>query len=337
MPSRDDSPATVERAPDTRVQYATIIYNPIKVDLKKLKRQVRKAEEVAGWGASEWLPTSIKDNGQGITRKAVAAGTSVVLAAGGDGTVRAVAEALRHTGVPLAVIPSGTGNLLARNLGLALNNHIESILVAFAGADRPIDLGMAEIVRMDGTREEHAFLVMAGLGLDAKMIALTNPKLKKAVGWLAYVDAIGRSLPEMKPIKLLYSLDGAPEKEASAHTVIIGNCGLLPGGFLLIPDAEPDDGLFDIAVLRPRGPFGWLKVWNKVAWENGVLRRSALGRSIIDLTSDAKDVLYVKGTDLRLTVDDPQEFQLDGDEFGAAKAVHAWVDAGALLVKVPAT
>lgn len=336
MPSLKETPDTIKRAPGTQVQYATVIYNPLKVDLKKLKRQVLKAEQTSGWAKSVWRATSIHDSGQGITRAAVADGTSVVLAAGGDGTVRAVAEALSHTGVPLAVIPAGTGNLLARNLGLTLNNHIESVFVAFGGADRPIDLGMAEILRTDGTREKHAFLVMAGLGLDAKMIARTSPKLKKAVGWLAYVDAIGRSLPEIKPIKLRFSLDGAPERASAAHTVIIGNCGLLPGGFLLIPDAQPDDGLFDIAVLRPRGTFGWLKVWNKIAWENGVLRHSALGRSIIDLTSDAKDVLYVKGKDLHMTVEEPQEFQLDGDEFGAAKAVRAWIDMHALLVKVPA-
>lgn len=335
MPRLNETPDTTEQA-GRLLQYATVVYNPLKVDLKKLKRQVRKAEETAGWAHTVWRATSISDNGQGLTRDAVAAGTAVVLAAGGDGTVRAVAEALRHTGVPLAVIPSGTGNLLARNLGLALNNHLESVLVAFAGADKPIDLGVTEILRMDGTREAHSFLVMAGLGLDATMIARTNPRLKKAVGWLAYVDAIGRSLPEIKPIKLLFSLDGAPERASSAHTVIIGNCGLLPGGFLLIPDAQPDDGLFDIAVLRPRGAFGWLKVWNKVAWENGVLRRSALGRSILDLTADAKDVLYATGKDLQLTVIEPQEFQLDGDEFGVVKAVHAWVDHHALLVKVPA-
>ncbi len=313
-----------------------MVYNPVKGGLKRLKKAVKAAEESSGWPKSIWLETTAEDAGQGMTRDALSQGATVILAAGGDGTVRAVAEALRDTGVPIALIPVGTGNLLARNLGLTLTNIEEAARTAFHGTDRRIDLGIVDITRDDGGHEEHVFVVMAGIGLDAKMIAHTNPRLKKAVGWLAYVDAVGRSLPELKPIKLRFSRDGSAERSTSAHTVIIGNCGALPGGILLMPDAKPDDGLLDIAVLRPRGPFGWLKVWNKLTWENGVLRKSALGRSIIDLSRDVKDVTYLTGRDLHLTLEAPEAFQLDGDEFGEAKSVHTWVDPGALDVKVPA-
>ncbi|MCU1556763.1 MAG: diacylglycerol kinase [Microbacteriaceae bacterium] len=323
-------------SPTPSKRRAAVVYNPVKVELAKLEKSVAAAEISAGWAASRWYSTTEKDAGQNVTRAALADGAAVIIAAGGDGTVRAVAEALRDSGVPLSLVPAGTGNLLARNLDLALNSLDESIETAFTGADRRIDLGMAEIVRDDDEREEHAFLVMAGIGLDAKMIAMTKPRLKKAVGWLAYVDAGVRALPELKPVRIRYSIDGSVEKSSSVHTIIVGNCGALPGGILLMPDAKPDDGILDIAALRPRGPFGWLKVWNKVAWENGVLRKSALGRSIIDLTADVKDVLYLTGRDLQLTVEVSQEFQLDGDEFGKAKSVHAWVDPGALTVKVPA-
>ncbi|CAN5516982.1 diacylglycerol kinase family protein [soil metagenome] len=323
-------------APQPDVRHAAVIYNPIKVDLARLEAQFAEAEAAAGWGTTQWYPTSKEDAGQSVTKTALEQGAAVVLAAGGDGTVRAVAEALRDSDVPIALVPSGTGNLLARNLELPLTDQIASITTAFTGTERRIDLGIAEIKRSDGSSEQHSFLVMAGLGLDAKMIALTNPKLKKAVGWLAYIDAGVRAIPDLKPVKLRFSIDGAPERTTSVHTIIIGNCGSLPGGILLMPDAKPDDGILDIAALKPSGPFGWVKVWNKVAWENGVLRKSALGRSIIDLTKDVKDVLYATGTDLRMTVEQPQEFQLDGDEFGEAKSVHAWVDPGALTVKVPA-
>lgn len=317
-------------------RHAAVIYNPIKVDLARLEKQVAAAEKGAGWTTTQWYPTSVEDAGQLVTRTAVGQGASVVIAAGGDGTVRAVAEALRGSGVPIALVPSGTGNLLARNLGLTLTDRVESIGAAFTGGDHTIDLGIAEITRVDEGTEEHVFLVMAGLGLDAKMIALTNPRLKKAVGWLAYIDAGMRAIPDLKPVKLLYSIDGSSEKSASVHTIIVGNCGALPGGILLMPDAKPDDGILDIAALRPRGPFGWIRVWNRVTWENGVLRKSALGRSIINLAKDVKDVLYFTGKDLRLTVEVPQDVQLDGDDFGEAKSVHAWVDPGALTVKVPA-
>src|SRR5690606_19818889 len=106
-------------------------------------------------------------------------------------------------------------------------------------------------------------------------------------------------------------------------------------GFLLMPDAEPDDGILDIAVLRPRGPLGWAKVWRKVAWENGVLRKAAVGRKIIDLSKDVRDVVNFRGKDIRMKVETPDMFQLDGDEFGVVRSVHAWVDEGSLVLKVP--
>jgi diacylglycerol kinase family enzyme len=320
----------------TSERRAAIVYNPIKVDMKKLEKAVAHAETAAGWGKSHWFETREDDWGQGGARRALAARADVVIAAGGDGTVRAVAEGLRDSGVPIALLPSGTGNLLARNLDLPLNSIEHSVLTAFTGADRRIDLGIAEITRPDGAVEENVFLVMAGLGLDAKMIAMTDSKLKKAVGWLAYVDAGVRALPSLKPVRLRYSVDDEAEKQLSVHTILIGNCGALPGGILLIPDAKPDDGLLDVAALRPQGKFGWLRVWNKVTWENGVLRKTAAGRKIIDLTRDVKDVSYFQCRSLRINVDEPQEFQLDGDEFGQAQSVRTWVDAGGLTVKVPA-
>ncbi len=318
-------------------KHAAVVYNPTKVDLRKVRRSVEKAESGNGWGRTRWFATSETDAGQAVTRDALATGASVVLAAGGDGTVRAVAEALRDTSTPIALLPTGTGNLLARNLDLNLANLDVSVETAFSGADRVIDLGIAKITRPGGAIEEHVFLVMAGLGLDAQMIARTDAKLKKAVGWLAYVDAGMRALPDLKPVRLRYRLDGSPARALSAHTLIIGNCGSLPGGILLIPDAEPDDGILDVVALKPRGRFGWVRVWNKLAWENGVLRKSAAGRRIIDLRADVKDVAYLRGRHLGIALEAPQEFQLDGDEFGMVTAVDFAVDPGALTVKVPAS
>lgn len=312
------------------------MFNPTKVHEEQLRADVDAAAAAAGWSATRWYRTSEQDVGQGRTAEALADGAAVVLAVGGDGTVRAVAEGLRDSGVPIALVPSGTGNLLARNLKLPLTNQVDSIGAAFGGTDRALDLGIAALKREDGTTDEHVFVVVAGLGIDAKMIAKTNPRLKRAVGWLAYIDGIGRALPELRPVKLKYTLDGAPPRSLNAHSILIGNCGSLPGGILLMPDAEPDDGVLDVAVLRPRGPFGWLKVWNKLTWENGVLRKSALGRSIIDLRKDVRDVTYVRGKDFELKLEVPQQVQLDGDEFGTVVGAKVQVDPGALLVKVPA-
>ncbi len=317
-------------------KHAAVVYNPIKVDLRKLRRIVDESAERHGWERTRWYATSKTDAGQDVTREAVERGAAVVLAAGGDGTVRAVAEGLRDVDIPIALLPSGTGNILARNLELDLAHMETSVESAFSGRERAIDLGIAKITRTDNSTEEHVFLVMAGIGLDAKMIAKTNPKLKKAVGWLAYVNAGVRALPELTPVKLRYRIDDKAERSLTVHTLIVGNCGSLPGGILLLPDAQPDDGILDIAALKPRGRFGWLRVWNKIAWENGVLRKSAAGRKIIDLTADVRDVLYLRGAQLHATLDGPQEFQLDGDEFGTITSIECTTDAGALTVKIPA-
>jgi len=312
-----------------------VIYNPLKVDILALDTVVAAAAKEAGWHRTLWFATTVDDAGQLLVAEAIKQGATMVMAAGGDGTVRAVAEGLRDTGVTMALLPSGTGNLLARNLDIHFSNLAETVDIAFHGVDRKIDLGLASIVRQNGQSEEHVFLVMAGLGLDAKMIAKTSTKLKKAVGWLAYVDAIGRSLPEIKPVKLKVSIDAETPRAVNVHTIIIGNCGKLPGGILLLPDAKPDDGVLDFVALRPRGPLGWLNVWNKLAWENGVLRKSAVGRKIIDLSKDVRDVMSFRGEELEMDVSPAQEFELDGDEYGEIVAMRAWVEKQSLTIKVP--
>jgi len=317
-----------------RTQRAAVVFNPIKVDAAKLKTAVTAQAHAAGWAKTLWYETTENDAGQLLTAKALGKGVDIVAAAGGDGTVRAVAEALRGTKTALGLLPSGTGNLLARNLDVAITVE-ENISTIFTGRDRTIDLGLVEITRTDGRSSIHAFAVIAGIGIDAQMMAKTKPGLKKAVGWLAYIDGGVRALPEIRPFKMRLRIDGSQWRSTSAHTIMVGNCGNLQGGILLMPDAKPDDGILDFMVLRPRGPFGWLKVWNTIAWKNGVLRKSVTGRKIIDLTKDVKDVIYRQGTDLRLTLDSPQEIQLDGDEFGQVTGIHSWVDAGTLTVRVP--
>ncbi len=317
---------------------AAVVYNPIKVDIDRLRDIVAAAESAAGWAKSVWLETSESDPGIGQAKAALDEGVDVVIAAGGDGTVRAVAQALQNTGVALALLPSGTGNLLARNLGLDVNtSHTEaSVEIAFSGIDSAIDVGVVEIDRPDGGVETHSFVVMAGLGLDAKMIANTNPELKKRVGWLAYVDAIGRSLVDKHVLRLRYRLDGGDERFTRVHTILIGNCGALPGNILLLPDAEIDDGLFDIVTLRPEGFGGWARVWVGIVWENGVLRRSTIGRKLLDLRQrPVRALRYLRGRRIEGRLDRPEEFELDGDECGVITGFRAHVDPAALLVRMP--
>ena len=99
------------------------MYNPIKVDARSLRSAVEKASAEAGWAEPLFFETTIDDIGEGVTRSALEAGVDAVLVAGGDGTVRAVSDAIASSGVPLTIVPSGTGNLLARNLRLPLTDR----------------------------------------------------------------------------------------------------------------------------------------------------------------------------------------------------------------------
>jgi diacylglycerol kinase family enzyme len=217
-----------------------------------------------------------------------------------------------------------------------LNNARHAVDIAFTGRPRGIDVGVVEAERADGSRSTHAFLAMAGLGLDAQMAANTNATLKATAGWLAYVDSIARALRDANSVRVRYSLDGGPTRSASVNTVIVGNCGLLPGNVVLLPDAEIDDGILDIVAFRPGGFVGWVQISVKLFWENGVLRRSTVGRRLISMSREIRALRYLRGTELTLRLERPEDFELDGDPFGEAIALRSWVDHLGLLVMVPA-
>ena len=324
---------TVEDGPTRR---AAVIINPTKFDdLDAVREQVTRVCRQHGWAEPLYLETTEDDPGEGQTREALERGVDVVIAAGGDGTVRTVAEVLRGTGTPIALLPSGTGNLLARNLSLTLDDVGHALDTAFDGDDRPIDVGIAELRDGSGKTRRHAFLVMAGLGIDAQMIAATDDDLKAKAGWLAYVKAIGTVLRDKNELRIRYQLDGGRQHSLRAHTVLIGNCGSLPANILLLPEAAVDDGEFDIVVLRPEGFIGWLQIIVKVFWENGVLRRTTVGRRLMGADREVRAMNYLKGREFILRSSRPEEVELDGDLFGQASALRTVVDPGSLSVRVP--
>lgn len=330
----DTSSASEAAEPQaTRSSVAAVIYNPIKVDLDAIKAAVSREQDAAGWGETLYFETSVEDPGQGATKKAIEAGADMVIVAGGDGTVRAAAEAVHDTDATLALLPSGTGNLLARNLDLTLDDLDHSIHSAFAGKDRDIDLGLIDVRHGDDSLTKHVFLVMAGLGLDAKMLANTDEDLKAKVGWLAYVGAIFKALTDKNELRVRYQLDGARTKSARAHTIIVGNCGSLQANVLLLPEAAVDDGLFDILILRPENFFHWVQISFKILWENGVLHRTKLGQKLPTKEVDALN--YVKAKTLTMRLSRAEEIELDGDGMGTASAVKIRIKPGGLTVRVP--
>lgn len=313
---------------------AAVVYNPVKIDVDDLRPVVEAEGRAEGWEPTLWFETSKEDPGAGQTKEALEAGATMVLAAGGDGTVRVVAEALQGSDASLALLPSGTGNLLARNLDLTLNDLEHSVHSAFAGRDRSIDVALVDIHREDRSRSRHAFLVMAGFGIDAKMLSATDDELKAKVGWLAYVKALAAVLRDKNLLHARFSLDRGETRRMRADTIIIGNAGSLPGNILLLPDAAVDDGQLDVVILRPEQLIGWIQIFVKVLWENGVLRRTPLGRRFRGREVQALN--YLRGAEFRVRLSRPEEIELDGDPLGKAIGMVVRVAPGGLRVRVPA-
>lgn len=314
---------------------AALVYNPIKVDADQLRELVTRVSAEAGWSEPLFYETTVDDLGDDVTRQALDEGVDSVLVAGGDGTVRAVSEAMVGSGVPLTIVPSGTGNLLARNLLLPLDGPEDMIRAAFDGDREDIDIGFARLRRGDGDIAEHAFVVMGGMGLDAAMIANTNPQLKKSVGWVAYVDGAARSLVSAKPFRIMYELPGHRLHSARVQSVLFANCGSLPAGLELIPEASVSDGQIDVVIVQPKGPLGWVLVWRRVAWDNSVLRRFRTGRRILALRTRDSAVRYARGEGIEIGANEPRPVQLDGDEFGEAVHVAVRVEPGGLRIAIP--
>lgn len=303
-----------------RQRIAAVVINPVKTDPARLRTLVDAEASRNGWAPTRWFETAADDDGRAAAREAAESKPDVVLVAGGDGTLRVVAEELRGTGVPVALLPSGTGNLFARNLGLTRNDVDSAVHDAFTGADRPIDVGLAELTDVDGSTTTHAFLVMAGVGLDASMAADTNAWVKKRFGWVAYSDPIARSIVGNRQIPVRYDIDGAPTRTMHAHTIIVGNCGTLTAGVLLLPRAEPDDGILDAVAFRPNGWFGWTKIGSTLTL-NRFFSRTGFGRLLARLLPRSRVLPTTRARRLRLAFDEPEQVQLDGDPFGRVVAV----------------
>ena len=167
-----------------------MILNPIKVeDVGQFRTIVAEMAKESGWSEPTWQYTTIEDPGTGMAERAAVSGADLVMVCGGDGTVREVCAELAGTGIPVGIIPAGTGNLLARNLDIPL--YLRSAIdVALNGQDRAIDLVN---VGGDGIEDTH-FMVMAGMGFDAAIMEGVNEDIKKKIGWVAYVISGLKSL-----------------------------------------------------------------------------------------------------------------------------------------------
>ncbi|MGK2874022.1 MAG: diacylglycerol kinase family protein [Nocardioides sp.] len=292
-----------------------VVLNPIKVeDVAAFKAIVTSMALAEGWEEPTWHFTTVEDPGTGMAAEAAEGGADLVMVCGGDGTVREVCAELAGTGIPVGVVPAGTGNLLARNTDVPLYLRA-AIDVALTGQDRAIDL---VAVRGDGIEDTH-FLVMAGMGMDAAIMEGVNDDIKKRIGWLAYVLSALKAL--MTPaVKVEIQVDGGDPTTHRARTVVVGNVGFLQAGMPLMPEATIDDGLIDVVLLHPKRLWSWIPL----AWR--VMARRPHTDELVNRFT---------GRTVVIRAEKPTPRQLDGDSVGAGTELRMQCLPGRLLLRVP--
>jgi diacylglycerol kinase (ATP) len=358
--------APVERVPEGPPPRVGLILNPSKNHAERAEAALRAGCAAAGYAPPLVFPTTLRDPGRSMTLEALAAGCTLLVAAGGDGTVREVVEVLagdpagpdprapqpagaaspgaaangpRQEGGPgtgagqppsprtpaareaatLAILPLGTGNLLARNLDIGVDDIDGAVHTALYGATRAVDAAAFALERADGRRDRNVFLVMAGIGMDADVMNDTRLRLK-AFGPVAYVEAGLRHLSGQRR-SVDISLDDGPAQHRRIRSVVFANCGKLQAGLDFVPDARVDDGLLDIVVMSPGSIGGWMWIAAKTAFRH---------RGSIPV------IEYYQARKVRLSVPEPISAQLDGDPVGKLRSLTVWILPQALRVRVPA-
>lgn len=292
-----------------------VIYNPIKVS-DTFRERVEEALTRHSYDSPLWLATTEEDPGRGMVKEAVAAEVDLVIGAGGDGTIRLIADGLAGTGIPLGVVPAGTGNLLARNLDLALDEDT-ALEIAMGGHTRTIDLIKLTV---DDRPAEH-FAVIGGVGVDAVIMNETDPDLKAKIGAGAYLVAAAKAVGRL-PIRVTVRVDGRRPFRRQAMVCLVGNVGQLQGGINLIADADAADGLLDVYVASPQRLIHWLKM---------------LLRMITRRAQNDDRVDQLKGRTVTISLEGrAEDYQLDGDVIGSCRFLRAEIVPGALHVRVPA-
>ena len=291
---------------------AAVIYNPTKFDdLSLLRRRVAAEVRAAGWRPTVWLETTPDDPGRSMARRALETGVDLVMVAGGDGTVRAVSSQLAGTEMPMALVPAGTGNLLARNLSIPLDTDA-AIRLALHGRVEAID--MVTCTFDDG---EERFVVMAGMGLDAQIMESTDSGLKKVIRSGAYaVAAVQNAVPD--PFTATITLDDAPPVRRQMVMALMGNVGTITAGMTLFPRATPTDGMVDLLLASPDKVVDWAR----------------LGAQILT-GQEMEGFTLTRARKVLIEADHPVPFELDGDTAGSTRTLRAEVDQGALRIVVP--
>ncbi|RSX52821.1 diacylglycerol kinase [Bifidobacterium goeldii] len=317
---------------DDQVHYAFII-NPSKPQADVRRAHIQRFCAEKGLTEVEYIDTQLDKDGRACALEALEHGADVVVAVGGDGTVRTVASAVSGTGHAMGIVPIGTGNLFARNMGIPIDDIDAALTVATSHGSRHVDVG--RLTLLDDPKEDHghAFLIIAGIGFDALMIDETDPQLKKNISWLAYFVSGVKNLfaPKYRGNVTVTSADGSTHSTRGLvfRTFMAGNCGQIPV-FSLMPDAAYDDGILDFEIIDTSGGIiGWANLFGDV------VHQTITGKAGSSPLSTNSSIDQIQGVSAEITLEKPVLAQVDGDMLGETSHIRFSVDKAALCVRVP--
>ena len=258
----------------------------------------------------EMYYTTPEDAGEGLARDAAARGAEIVIAAGGDGTLHAVASGLVNTGSTLAIVPMGTMNNVARSLEIP-ESIAEACELITKGATRRIDVGKIN---------EHIFLEVAGIGLEATLFPAAEEI--KSYGVLSTINGIFRGLDKLfafQPTRYLISFDERRSRPYYAIQISVCNTPYYGARLQFAPRAVIDDGLLDVLVY---------KNFSKLEY---ILHGIAISQGRRPLEPK---LVQRKAKSLRIKSEQPVKIHVDGVELGYTPATIT-VMPGMLRVRVP--
>ncbi len=288
----------------------SIIFNPTSGKSDPEQRMHTISEALAGHGYTCQFITTTKERGaKALAREALENGVDLVAVSGGDGTVMEVLSALAGSDVPVAVLPAGTGNLLSANLGIPMTVSA-AVEVALSGSPYRLDLARSG---------DRFFAIIAGMGLDGKVIEDADRESKNKLGVLAYFLATARNLGRARA-SVLITLDNRRPLRRRAKSILIANMGRMTGGLEAMPTASPTDGLLDIGIVKARTPGQWLRL---------------LGYGLLGRSQEAPDLEVYQARRVSIVASRPHPVQFDGEEGGRQRELTAEIVPGAVVILVP--
>jgi YegS/Rv2252/BmrU family lipid kinase len=270
--------------------------------------ELRRVLEDRGVGDIFWREVGKSKYAPEQVEKALSRKTELIFVWGGDGMVQRCVDVLAGTKTRMAIIPAGTANLLATNLGIPKDVE-QAVDIGLGGRTRRIDVG-----RVNGER----FAVMAGAGFDARMLGDADGGLKDRFGRLAYIWTGAKNLRE-PPFRAKIVVDGARWYDGEASCILLGNVGKLFGGVEAFEDAHPDDGVLELGVVSAEGVKEWA---------------GTLARAVVGTASKSPHAFTTKGQSVRIKLDRKVPYEIDGGDRKKVRRLHVEVEPRAVEICV---